>query len=75
MTGTRDNEDSPSISSPVQKITVKDKTAGRTTAQIDGDLGRTWVRMMLGKNRGEDRPYHGTVASWDDLLDQRLAAQ
>lgn len=74
MTGTRDNEDRPSVSSPVKTITVADKTAGKTKADIDGDLLRTWVRLKLAQNRGEVRPIHGTTASFDALLDQRLAA-
>lgn len=72
MTGTRDMDDNPSISSPVKTITVADKTKGKTPEEIDGDLLRVWVRQQLGRNRGEDRGYHGTTASYDALLDQRL---
>lgn len=52
------------------KIVVVDDSVEATDAQ----LVKAWVRHKLGTNRGEKRSVHGTVASFDALLDQRFAA-
>lgn len=41
---------------------------------LDAQLTQAWVRTKLGQNRGEERFYHGPRASFDALLDQRLAS-
>lgn len=43
---------------------------GRTPGQVRDDLTRAWVRLKLGQNRGEVRPYHGSTAGFDSLLDE-----
>lgn len=70
MTGTRDNDDRPSVTpSPSVKPKV---SKAKTVEEIDGDLARIWVRQMLGRNRGEVRDWNYTRV--DALLDERLAA-
>lgn len=72
--GTKDNEDKPSTmiskgDKPKPKVVGKEEAI----AAAHRDFDMAWVRHRTGQNRGEERFHHGPRASFDAILDRRLA--
>lgn len=80
MNGTADFESTPDDDMDQARARIaavreaRKRNGKRGVDEIDVDLTRAWVRWKLGRNRGEDRPVHGTTGPFDALLNERLAA-